>query len=311
MTDASSRTRPLPGSFGVVLTTPSTAPAAVAFEQRPMPAYVPTGRALTDVKLMILDTETTGPDPDVAAVIELAVSGWSLNKKRRFPAVFESKINPGVKIPPSSMAVHHIRDDQVVDSPRLHEVMEEVMALVQDHPLVAYNAEFDRRALRGTPLHERHWLDVYRLAMRTWSIGEKNADGFALESFKQQELRYWLGLRDAPGEAHRAAADIYVTGLIFQRCVDRYLDAGMPDDLDRFVAWLESPMLHKTVPTGGRGIAGKTPEELEDWHFKKLFDPNGPMYESLVRFNVLDFLRPEYMRRQAMEKGSPRRGPRP
>ena len=262
---------------------------------RPMPSPPLTQKPLTALRFAILDTETTGPDPHKDEVIEVAVRGWYLNRRRRAPFVYESYVNPNCLIPPSAIAVHHITNDKVAQASQLEEAMEPVLALVQDSIPVAYNAEYDRCMLRETPLHDRYWLDIYRLAMKTWSIGEKNADGFALTSFKQQELRYWLGLRNIEGDAHRAAADIHVTGLVFQVAVDRYLEKGMADDADEFLTWLESPILHKTLPFGP--FAGKTPEQLEDYEIRRAFDKTKPIYESLVRFNVLDYLEPEKMRR--------------
>lgn len=267
---------------------------------RPMPAAPQINQRLTETKFILLDTETTSADPLTTDVIEIAAQGWSLNKDVRFPRVFETKINPGpgVLVPPSSSAVHHITDEDLVGCPLLADVVPQLAEVIGDYPIVAYNSEFDRCALHSTAFHDRYWLDIFRLAMRTWHIGEENEKGFALGSFKQQELRYWLGLRPTSGDAHRAAADIMVTGLVFQEAVERYFQAGLPDDFNAFTQWVASPIMHKTIPIGMWGIVGKTPEELEDWQLRKMFDPTGFMFESLSKFNVLDFARPEYMRRQ-------------
>ena len=277
---------------------PAQAEAAPAFCPHPQaPSLL--GQPLTSTRFALLDTESTGSDPTQAQVIELAARIWFLDPGHKSPYVLESYVNPQCKIPPASMAVHHITNRKVENAPLLGEVMPSFVDLIGNAIPVAYNSEFDRTILRGTPLHNRYWVDVYRLAMKTWSIGELNTDGFALESFKQQELRYWLGLRDVVGEAHRAAADIFVTGLVFQAAVSRFLGAGMPDDADRFLRWLEEPIMHKTIPFGPS--AGKIPEDLEDYELRRAFDPANRMRESLVRFNVLDFLRPEMMRRALSE----------
>lgn len=267
---------------------------------KPMPGAPLLNTRLTEVKFILLDTETTGADPETAHVIEIAAQGWSLSKKVKYPRVFETKVNPGtdIRIPPSSSAVHHITDEDVKNSPTLNDILPDLIEVIGENPIAAYNSEFDRGVLHGTPLHNHFWLDVYRLAMRTWYIGEENENGFPLTSFKQQELRYWLGLPHIEGDAHRAAADIMVTGLILQEAADKYLEAGLPDDFNRFVDWVYSPILHKTLPIGLFGTPGKTPDQLEDWQLRKMFDPSNHMYEAMLRFNVLDFARPEYMRRQ-------------
>lgn len=266
---------------------------------RPMPPAPPLGQRLTETKFILLDVESTSADPLTTHVIEIAAQGWSLNPDVRFPRVFEAKINPGpgVFVPPSSSAVHHITDEDLVGCPTMEQILPQLQEVIGNYPIVAYNSEFDRTTLHATPFHDRYWLDVFRLAMRTWHIGQENAKGFALTSLKQQELRYWLGLPRTQGDAHRAAADIMVTGLVFREAASRYLNAGLPDDFNAFASWLASPILHKTIPIGAWGTVGKTPEELEDWQLRKMLDPSNPMAESLGRFNVLDFVRPEYLRR--------------
>lgn len=278
-------------------------PAQDEFLDMPAP---PSGLSspLTKTRFVIIDTESTGADPEKDKVIEIAGRIWFLDRQHKAPFVFESYVNPGCKIPPGSMAVHHITNDKVKDAPSVNQVVSSMSSLIENAIPVAYNSEYDRKILRGTELHNRYWVDVYRLAMKTWSIGEKNADGFPLTSFKQQELRYWLGVRPTPGDAHRAAADIYVTGLVFQAAVDIFLKSGMQDDSRLFMDWLESPILHKTIPFGH--CAGKVPEELDDYELRRHFDNTKDAYQALSRFNVLDFLRPEMMRRALSEKTTPR-----
>ena len=278
-------------------------PAPVVFMPMPKPP-AGLGTPLTQTRFAVLDTESTGADPENDKVIEVAARVWFLNRQHKAPFVFESYVNPGCKIPPSSMAVHHITNDKVEGAPLLNDVVQSMADIVDGAIPVAYNSEFDRKILHGTALHSKYWVDVYRLAMKTWSIGQENPDGFALKSFKQQELRYWLGVRPAPGEAHRAAADIYVTGLVFQAAVDIFLASGMPDDARIFMDWLESPIVHKTIPFGS--CAGRTPEDLDDYELRRHFDPSRDMHEALERFNVLDYLRPEMMRRALSEKTPPR-----
>ena len=274
----------------------------------PMPRAPLLAQPLTETRFAVIDTESTGPDPEKDKVIEVAARLWFLDPQHKAPFIFESFVNPGCKIPPSSMAVHHITDKKIEGAPRLAEVMPDLMRLVEDAIPVAYNSEYDRKMLRGTVLHDRYWVDLYRLAMKTWYIGEQNADGFPLTSFKQQELRYWLGVRDTPGEAHRAAADIFVSGLVFQTAVSKFLQSGMPDDATTFLSWLQAPIVHKTIPFGPN--AGLLPEQLEDYQLRSCFDVARPIYDAYANFNVLDFLRPEMIRRSLSENIAPRpKGP--
>lgn len=257
----------------------------------------PKVQKLTDMRFILLDTETTGIDPTRDHVIEIAARGWSLNKRKKFPRTYSMLLNPGegVKIPPNTSAVHHITDADVVDMPTLADEEGAIKGFVKGFPIVAYNAEFDRGMLPF--LKDQEWLDVYRMAMHLWHIGEENDDGFPLTSFKQQELRYWLQLGKIEGDAHRAAADIMVTGLIFQKAAQKYLDMGHPNEYPAFVEWVNSPILHQTIPFGYKSVVGKRPEDLTDQQLKNVFDKDSDMYASYERFNVLDFLRAEHLRR--------------
>lgn len=286
----------------------SAEPVVAPMPAPPMDLSIP----LTEARFVIIDTESTSPDPESRGpapetdrAIEVAARIWYLNRRHRAPFVFERYVDPGCLVSPSSMSVHHITNEDIAGAAPLAKVMEEMMEMAHAAIPAAYNSEYDRKILRGTPLHNCYWLDVYRLAMKTWHIGQKNADGFPLTSFKQQELRYWLGVRKTPGEAHRAAADIHVTGLILQLAVDKFLASGMKDDLRTFLRWVEEPILHKTIPFGP--CAGKTPEELEDYEIKRLFDASNRMHETLVRFNVLDMVRPEMMSRALSAKSKGKR----
>lgn len=283
-------------------------PVPVSTEHFPVPekfARLP----LADIRFILLDTETTGLG-EAPKIIEVAARGWSIQSDRKYPGVFETLLDPGEAIPPGSSAVHHITDKKVAGKPALKEVLPDFQAFIGDSPIVAYNAAYDRGVLIGTPLHSAFWLDAYRMAMHIWHIGEENRQGFKLQSFKQQELRYWLELPDIQGDAHRAGADILLTGLILKEIAQKYLRMGCPDTFGDFVDWVRSPILHETVPMGNRNMVGKRPEEIETWALKKVFNPEDPLFPSFKEFNVHDFLRPEYTNRMALE--SPRaKSPKP
>lgn len=267
---------------------------------------------LDDVVFMMLDTETTGAAEEgdhygPHKIIELAVLRFSVKPRTRLRGGLEQLIDPGRPISPGSSTAHGLTDDDVSGSPTLEDVLPSFLNFVDNWPIVAYNDAFDRRMLAGTPLvDDNHvWIDAYRLAMRVWAVGDKNKQGFPLESLKQQELRYWLGLGKLEGQAHRAMADIIVTGMIFNRAVKEYRRQGLEETngktLGDFIRWVESPLTLRTIPIGTRSMIGKTPEELSTFDLQRIFDPNDPMYETYKRFNVDDFCRSTLVRRRANE----------
>lgn len=250
---------------------------------------------LTDAEFVMLDTETCHfDDPQV---IELAGLRWKYQRTVEFSDFKETFVDPQRKIDPASRAVHHISDADIEGAPLLSDIGQEWSEWCGSRVIVAYNADFDKKALRNTPLADHPWLDAYRAAMHVWSLGMENKDGFALKSLQQQELRYWLDVPSVMGDAHRAAADIQVTGHIFSQIVERYLECGQPDDLQAFMDYINGPILHDTIPIGGMPYRGKRPEEVVDWALKKAFDSSSDMYPVFEKFNVLDCLRPEFIRR--------------
>ncbi len=268
-------------------------------------------RNIDEVRFVLLDTETTGTE-ETAKILEVAARGWSTHPTRVYPKPYEALVNPGagVLIPPGSSAVHHISDVKVSKAPLLEGVLPDFLRYIGDSPIVAFNSDYDQGMLKETPLGDHLWLDAYRMAMHMWSLGEKNKDGFPLTSLKQQVLRYWLGLPEIAGDAHRAGADIMLTGLVFQEIVKKYKQMGYSSRFGDFVEWVRSPILHTTIPIGSSAFLGKTPEEIETWALKKAFDPTDSMYASFQKFNIHDALQPEYSRRLGMEPAKPSAGSR-
>jgi len=252
---------------------------------------------LTETLFAAIDTETTGADPETAEIIEIAIRLFSINSNPSSEKAWSTLIKPNNKIPPSSSAVHHITDDDVKDSPDIFTGLNITASQVIDLPLIAHNAEYDQTVMEKAGFSTHHeWIDTYRLAMRIWAIGDKNSDGFELTSFSQQELRYWLKLPKTSGDAHRAAADIEVTAHLFRHAVKKYLDSGLPDDYQKFILWLNEPIIHRAIPFGW-GLAGKQPDDLEDWQLKNAFKLDNNKRQAYIKFNVLDFLLPAYQRR--------------
>ena len=257
---------------------------------------------LSETQFVMLDTETTNQDNP--KVIEIAGLRWVHRRPISATDFKEDFVYPGEKITPSSMAVHHIIDEDVAGAPTMDEIDEEWGQWVGDDIIIAYNSDYDQGVLSNTSLHGKKWLDAYRMAMHFWSLGQTNEDGFPLTSLKQQELRYWLKLPKTSGDAHRAAADIQVTAYLVERVIDAYLECCLPDDVDAFVDYINGPVCHQTIPIGGAPFAGKTPDQIEDWAIKKAFDPSNSIFDAFKKFNIHECLLPEYIKRFGHEPRS-------
>ncbi len=101
---------------------------------------------MRDLPVVSIDTETTGRDPSVDRVIEVACVVWQGGQ------VLERHswlIDPELPIPPESTEVHGIRDEDVQGKPKFAEVAEEILEAMRRGVPLAYNADFDRAFLHA------------------------------------------------------------------------------------------------------------------------------------------------------------------
>lgn len=63
--------------------------------------------------LFVLDTETTGSDPENDRVVEIGIQRWEATGMTK---EWASYVNPGIPISPAATAVHHITDEMVKDA---------------------------------------------------------------------------------------------------------------------------------------------------------------------------------------------------
>jgi DNA polymerase-3 subunit epsilon len=157
----------------------------------------PDGRPLA--RAAVVDTETTGLNLEVDAIIEFAMVVFEYDKATgqayRILAVFDELEDPGMPIPPASTAVHGITDAMVagkrIDDARVAQLLEAVDLVI------AHNAQFDRPFLE-----ER--LPVFRALPWACSLKQIAWAEESMASAKLEYLAYRLGFFF---EAHRAQAD--------------------------------------------------------------------------------------------------------
>jgi DNA polymerase III subunit epsilon len=100
-----------------------------------------------DRPLVVFDTETTGTNPRIDRIIEIACVKVYPDGRRE---EWVRRFNPGVRIPPSSTAVHRIRDEDVAGLPRFADTAAELAAFLEGSDLAGYNMTgFDLPVLRN------------------------------------------------------------------------------------------------------------------------------------------------------------------
>lgn len=213
-----------------------------------------------NMKLIVLDTETSDLDPaQGATILELA---WMVieyvGDKWKPTSAYETYIQYSGPISPHAQAQHHIRPDCLSPSraiTRSDAVYRLLQVLEPDSFVVAHNVEFDSKFL---PEVKNHWICTYRSAKKIWP----NAPGYS-----NQVLRYWLNIipdlslastvkQRAP---HQAMYDVATTTGILLRMLVNY----SPAELYEF----NKPMLLETIGFGKhKGVSFKDiPRDYLAW----------------------------------------------
>jgi DNA polymerase-3 subunit epsilon len=183
-------------------------------------------------RFAFVDVETTGIDPAKCAVVEVACQ---IVEAGQVVATFESLVNPLRGIPPFVTAIHGIHDGMVWGQPHLRELVPTLRSLCRGAVVVAHNAAFDRRFLPFLAGHPS--ACSWRLA----SLVVPEAP-----NHKNQTLGAFFGVADPELDGrhpHRALADVIVTRHVFFRCIERYVGAGHPDNLEALYDFLEPKYL--------------------------------------------------------------------
>jgi DNA polymerase III subunit epsilon len=131
---------------------------------------------------IVLDTETTGLDPFQGhRLVEIGcvelVNGIPSGQS------FHRYLNPERDVPPEAFAIHGLSAEFLKDKPFFAEIVEELVAFIDDAPLVAHNALFDlgflnaelERAGKAQMARER-LVDTLMLARRKHPAGPNRLD---------------------------------------------------------------------------------------------------------------------------------------
>ncbi len=229
---------------------------------------------IRDARYVIFDTETTGLDPAVDRLVELA-GVWTTFAGQNMTWV--TLCDPGIPISAESSAIHHLIDEDVVGKPTPEDALARMAMLAPFGPvdcLVAHNMAYDwsmvEPCLFEAPNVYPNRLCTYRLALKLWPTLPKHGNQF---------LRYHLKL-DVPRhlDTHRALADATVTAaLLMVELEEVLIRSKSPESasIEDLIDWVNRPMvLQGTVPFGKhRGAEWKdVPKDYWQWCLRNMED---------------------------------------
>lgn len=171
------------------------------------------------MKLLFLDTETTGLKQDKGAkIIELAFLTYDLDT-RALLDVWVQRFNPQIPIEPGAQAIHGIAFSDLTECPTWEDKAAEIARRMSEADLlVAHNMGFDGPFIAGELLRVGEGVpDVYSLCTMEsgrWAC----ADG---KLPKLLELAFALGVTFDHSKAHGAEYDTSILAECFFRGYDR------------------------------------------------------------------------------------------
>ena len=187
--------------------------------------------------LICLDCETTGLDTENDEIIELAIIKFTFDKELD---TLDELINPKRPIPPDSIAIHHISDEMVQDSPFVESLLDKATALIKDYPIMGHNVGFDIKIIEAALRRHNHSksitsnpvIDTLRLA-RLYGECPKNSLEVLREHFNIPEEG-----------AHRAMNDVIVNIKVFKKLCTNF------NTTQELLKRLEKPISMKAFPFG-------------------------------------------------------------
>jgi len=184
---------------------------------------------MLDIKLdrpiAFFDIEATGLSPRADRIIELCITKIRPDQQQ---STHTYRINPEMRIPQESTAIHGITDADVADCPTFKQLAQEIADLIEGCDLAGYNivrfdipmlAEEFKRAGIDFRTDSRRILDVQRIFHRMEPRDLSAA------------LRFYCNKDHV--DAHGAEADVVATIDVFNGQLKRYPPEQLPRDMDK------------------------------------------------------------------------------
>ncbi|MCX6363457.1 MAG: exonuclease domain-containing protein [Actinobacteria bacterium] len=233
-------------------------------------------------QLVVLDTETTGLDPERERIFEIGAVrlGADLEVRERFVTL----VDPGLPIPLFITRLVGIADADVRGAPAFAEAFSDLREFAGDALLVGHNVGFDRDHLAagarraGLPPLASTWFDTLEAALLLYPELDRHALAILAAGFGIER------------RAHRALPDAETAADVLKRLCARAAGLGAEERglltairwaplelLDRFKAAPDNtpPPLVADVPRGAGGTLTMLPVDADGWRAELGVGANG------------------------------------
>lgn len=176
------------------------------------------------MKILSLDTETTGLEPEDHRIIEFCGVLYDDSQRKPIKACIK-RIYPDRAIDPKAQLIHGISIEQLIGKPRFNAVASQIAAILEEADIyVAHNLEFDMSFL----VHE--FLRIGK--MPNWNDKKtfctmKNGR-WATATGKVPSLQELCFACDVEYDTNKAHSAVYDVG-VMTKCLWRGIDEGFFD----------------------------------------------------------------------------------
>lgn len=167
---------------------------------------------LKSLKFCVIDLETTGGNPETEKIIEV---GMVIIEDRKISEERSFLINPQKEIPDFVQKLTGIRKADVEHSPKIEEVIDEIVQFIGDSILVAHNTSFDIPFLNGV------LKKLHRPTLENKVICTNIMTKYLIPDIMSSNLQYMSDIFGIPhSQAHRAIEDAKATGKLLLKYLD-------------------------------------------------------------------------------------------
>ncbi len=179
---------------------------------------------LRELKLVVLDTETTGLRPQAGDEI-ISIGACVIRDGRVLPQLFHRLVNPGRHIPPFITELTGISNEMVAGAGDFCTVMSEFLEFLQDSVIIGHSIEFDVNFLN-------YKLKPYHVRINNFLVDTGMLSRALNPQWKIHTLDSILAnLGIEPEGRHTALGDALLTAGVFLNFLDRL------EDLKVFTLW--------------------------------------------------------------------------